>query len=70
MQLVGAEDAPGQGGRRPVSSPPRGHRRGAADEVPEWIEVDVSGMEIGDTLRLEDLPTLEGVTFLDDLQRP
>ena len=35
-------------------------------EVPESIEADVSGMEIGDTLRLEDLPTIEGVVFLDD----
>ena len=36
-------------------------------EVPESIEADVSGMEIGDTLRLEDLPKIEGVAFLDDL---
>ena len=35
-------------------------------EVPESIEADVSGMEIGDTLRLEDLPPIEGATFLDD----
>jgi large subunit ribosomal protein L25 len=35
-------------------------------EVPERIELDVSAMEIGDTLRLSDLPTREGVTFLDD----
>ena len=36
-------------------------------EVPESIEADVSRLEMGDTLRLEDLPKLEGVTFLDDL---
>ncbi len=35
-------------------------------EVPESIEADVSGLEMGEALRLEDLPTLEGVTFLDD----
>jgi large subunit ribosomal protein L25 len=35
-------------------------------EVPERIELDVSGMEMGDTLRLEDLPLREGVTYLDD----
>jgi large subunit ribosomal protein L25 len=35
-------------------------------EVPERIELDVSAMEIGDALRLSDLPTREGVTFLDD----
>jgi large subunit ribosomal protein L25 len=35
-------------------------------EVPERIELDVSAMEIGDTLRLSDLPAREGVSFLDD----
>jgi large subunit ribosomal protein L25 len=35
-------------------------------EVPERIELDVSAMEIGDTLRLADLATREGVTYLDD----
>lgn len=35
-------------------------------EVPEHLELDVSGMAIGDTLRLADLPPREGVTYLDD----
>jgi large subunit ribosomal protein L25 len=35
-------------------------------EVPEHVELDVSGMELGDTLRLGDLGAYEGVTFLDD----
>jgi large subunit ribosomal protein L25 len=35
-------------------------------EVPERIELDVSGMEMGDTLRLADLPAREGVAYLDD----
>jgi len=35
-------------------------------EVPERIELDVTAMEIGDTLRLSDLPPREGVTYLDD----
>jgi large subunit ribosomal protein L25 len=35
-------------------------------EVPDGIELDVSAMEIGDTLRLSDLPPREGVVFLDD----
>ena len=35
-------------------------------EVPERIELDVSAMAMGDTLRLEDLPPREGVTYLDD----
>jgi len=35
-------------------------------EVPERLELDVSGMAINDTLRLVDLPPREGVTYLDD----
>lgn len=35
-------------------------------EVPDRIELDVSGMAIGDTLRLVDLDAREGVTYLDD----
>jgi len=35
-------------------------------EVPEHIDLDVSGMAIGDTLRLADLAPIEGVAYLDD----
>src|SRR5213079_2366796 len=35
-------------------------------EVPEHLDLDVSRMAIGDTLRLVDLPVQEGVKFLDD----
>ncbi|MFL5951691.1 MAG: 50S ribosomal protein L25 [Gaiellaceae bacterium] len=35
-------------------------------EVPEHIDLDVSGMGIGDSLRLVDLAPMEGVTYLDD----
>ena len=35
-------------------------------EIPEHLELDVSGMAIGDTLRLVDLPVQESVKFLDD----
>jgi large subunit ribosomal protein L25 len=35
-------------------------------EIPEHIELDVSGMAIGDTLRLADLPGRDGVKYLDD----
>jgi large subunit ribosomal protein L25 len=35
-------------------------------EVPERIEVDISAMQMGDTLRLADVPVPDGVTFLDD----
>jgi large subunit ribosomal protein L25 len=35
-------------------------------EVPERIEVDVSPLQMGDTLRLADVALQEGVTYLDD----
>jgi large subunit ribosomal protein L25 len=35
-------------------------------EIPEHIDLDVSEMAIGDTLRLADLPPREGVSYLDD----
>ena len=34
--------------------------------IPEQILVDVSALEIGGSLRLADIPPVEGVTFLDD----
>jgi large subunit ribosomal protein L25 len=37
-------------------------------EIPDHLELDVSGMGIGDTLRLADLPVQEGVTYLDDAE--
>ncbi|HXG76305.1 MAG TPA: 50S ribosomal protein L25 [Gaiellaceae bacterium] len=35
-------------------------------DVPEHIEVDLGGMDVGDILRLEDIAPPPGVTFLDD----
>jgi large subunit ribosomal protein L25 len=35
-------------------------------EIPEHLVADVSALVIGDVLRLEDLPPIENVTFLDD----
>ena len=37
-------------------------------EVPEHLDVDVSGMHIGDTFRLSALVVPEGVKLLDDLE--
>lgn len=36
--------------------------------VPEHIEASVDSLELGEMLRLEDVPVPEGVTFLDDPQ--
>ena len=35
-------------------------------DVPEHIDVDVTRMEIGDVLRLADIPLIDKVTLLDD----
>jgi large subunit ribosomal protein L25 len=35
-------------------------------EVPEHIDLDVSGMEVGGTLRVADIAVPDGVTLLDD----
>lgn len=36
--------------------------------IPEHVELDISALEVGVTLRVEDLAPIEGVTFLDDPQ--
>ncbi|MEO5575563.1 MAG: 50S ribosomal protein L25 [Gaiellaceae bacterium] len=68
VHLHGAEDAPGikEGGvlNQPATTL---NVEALPMEVPESIEADVSGLEMGEALRLEDLPKLEGVVFLDDL---
>jgi large subunit ribosomal protein L25 len=35
-------------------------------DIPEHIDVDISAMEVGDVLRLEDVPPIDKVAFLDD----
>jgi large subunit ribosomal protein L25 len=35
--------------------------------IPEHIDVDVSNLDVGDTIRLENLPVFEGVEYLGDL---
>jgi large subunit ribosomal protein L25 len=69
VHIVGAENAPGVREGGVMSTPTTEINIEALPmEVPESIEVDVSNMSMGDTLRLETVPPIEGVTFLDDLQ--
>jgi len=35
-------------------------------EIPDHVDLDVSGMAIGDTMRLADLAPMDGVTYLDN----
>jgi large subunit ribosomal protein L25 len=37
-------------------------------EIPQHLDVDVSGMHIGDSLRLEELEVPDTITLLDDLE--
>jgi large subunit ribosomal protein L25 len=67
VELVGAEDAPGVREGGALSQIAREVNVEALPmEVPEHLDLDVSAMEMGDTLRLADLPERRGVTFLDD----
>lgn len=51
-----------------VFSPRRTHIRIEVlpTEIPGFIELDVSEVEIGGSLRVEDLPELAGITYLED----
>jgi large subunit ribosomal protein L25 len=67
VQLLGGENAPGVREGGVLSQPLREVTVEALPlEVPEHLVLDVSGMEIGGTLRISDLTAPEGVTFLDD----
>ena len=65
VQLVG--EAPGSKVGGVVQQVARElHVEALPADIPEHIEVDVSSLELGDTLRLQDVPAIAGVTFLDD----
>jgi large subunit ribosomal protein L25 len=69
VHLVGGEDAPGVREGGVLSQPLRELNVEALPlEVPEHIDLDVSHMALGDTLRLADIVLPEGVTLLDDLE--
>ncbi|HET7571608.1 MAG TPA: 50S ribosomal protein L25 [Gaiellaceae bacterium] len=67
VQLVGGDDAPGVREGGVLSQPLREISVEALPlEVPEHLELDVSGMATGDTLRVGDIAAPDGVTLLDD----
>ena len=67
VMLVGADDAPGVREGGALSQVAREINVEALPmEVPDHLDLDVSSMAIGDTLRLADLDEREGITFLDD----
>ena len=67
VHLIGADDAPGVREGGVLSQPLREIQISALPlEVPEHIDLDVSHMGIGDTLRIADIVTQETLTFLDE----
>jgi large subunit ribosomal protein L25 len=69
VHLIGGEDAPGVREGGVLSQPLRELNVEALPlEVPEHLELDVSHMALGDTLRLADVKVPDGVTLLDDLE--
>jgi len=65
IQLVGESPGAKQGGV--VQQVTREIRVEALPTViPEHIEVDMAPLEVGEILRVVDLPAIEGVTYLDD----
>lgn len=38
--------------------------------IPSSIEVSIENLRLGDTLKISDLPVIEGVTYLEDEDRP
>jgi large subunit ribosomal protein L25 len=67
VQLLGGDDAPGVREGGVLSQPLREVTVEALPlEMPEHIDLDVSGMEIGGTLRIADLTAPDGSTLLDD----
>jgi large subunit ribosomal protein L25 len=69
VHLIGAESAPGVREGGALSQPLREMSVEALPlEVPEHIDLDVSHMAIGDTLRIADITAPQGVTVLDDAE--
>jgi large subunit ribosomal protein L25 len=67
VHLIGGDTAPGVREGGVLSQPLREIQIEALPlEVPEHLDLDVSQMTTGDTLRIADLPVPEGVTLLDD----
>jgi large subunit ribosomal protein L25 len=67
VHLIGGDEAPGVREGGVLSQPLREISVEALPlEVPEHIDLDVSHMATGDTLRIGDVVVQEGVKFLDD----
>jgi large subunit ribosomal protein L25 len=69
VELVNADDAPGIRGGGVLEQVTREiNIEALPTEIPEVIELDVSNVEVGDTVYLSALKPPAGVTLLDDLE--
>jgi len=67
VELVGGDEAPGVKEGGSLTQVVREVNVEALPmEIPDHLELDVSRLSIGDSLRLGDLPAREGVIYLDD----
>ncbi|MDO8185932.1 50S ribosomal protein L25 [Conexibacter sp. JD483] len=69
VELVNADDAPGIRGGGVLEQVTREiNIEALPNEIPDLIELDVSNVEVGDTVYLSALKAPEGVELLDDLE--
>ncbi len=69
VELVNADDAPGIRGGGVLEQVTREiNIEALPNEIPDQIELDVSNVEVGDTVYLSALKAPEGVELLDDLE--
>lgn len=69
VELINADDAPGIKSGGVLEQVTREiNIEALPNEIPDQIELDVSGVEVGDTVYLSALKPPEGVALLDDLE--
>ena len=69
IELLGGDDSPGAKEGGIVDQPVREvNVEALPTSIPESIQIDVSGLSIGDTLTLEAAEVPAGVTLLDDVE--
>ena len=69
IELLGGDDSPGAKEGGIVDQPVREvNVEALPTSIPESIQIDVSGLSIGDTLTLEAAQVPAGVTLLDDVE--
>jgi len=67
VELIGGEDSPGVKAGGVLDQPTRElNIEALPTDIPELVEVDVSAMEMGETMTLEAVPALNGVDYLDE----